>query len=108
LVVDYDSSNSLPIGNTCIGLVLPTEPEPYLTLLDLANINLNEKQKLLLHLHYRFGHLNLASLQQILRVVPFLSMNLSPLLNALPIRSTILPVSLKKHIIASKGALPSS
>jgi hypothetical protein len=45
-----------------------------LTLLNSANQNLTGGQKLLLHWYSRFGHQNLASVQRILRAVPFHSM----------------------------------
>ena len=44
-----------------------------LTLLDEANQNMTAGQKLLLHWHHRFGHLNLPAVQRLLRAVPFLS-----------------------------------
>jgi hypothetical protein len=73
LIVEYDGHNSLPIAYAFIGPVPPT-PSANLTLLDPANQNLTGGQKLLLHCHPRFGHLNLASVQRILRAVPFHSM----------------------------------
>ena len=44
-----------------------------LTLHDESNQNLTAGQKLLLHWHQRFGHLNLPAVQRIFRAVPFLS-----------------------------------
>ena len=71
LIIDYDDRNSLPIGYAVIG---PTfEVQANITLIDDANQNLTAGQKLLLHWHNRFGHLNLPAVQRILRAVPFLS-----------------------------------
>jgi hypothetical protein len=50
-----------------------TDPQLDLTLMDESNQNLTGGQKLLLHWHNRFGHLNLPAVQRILRNVPFLS-----------------------------------
>ena len=74
LIVEYNSHNSLPIAYARIGSVSSPLPSANLSLLDPANQNLTGGQKLLLHWHYRFGHLNLASVQRILRAVPFHSM----------------------------------
>ena len=71
LIVDYDDRNSLPIGYAVIG-VMP-EPQFNLAVMDDANQNLTSGQKLLLHWHNCFGHLNLPAVQRILRAVPFLS-----------------------------------
>jgi hypothetical protein len=76
LVVEYDERNSLPIGYATIGQPaseLPSDPQMNLSLMDDANQNLTAGQKLLLHYHHRFGHLNFAGVQRILRAVPFLS-----------------------------------
>ena len=48
-------------------------PQVNLTLLDDENQNLTAGQKMLLHWHNRFGHLNLPAVQRILRAVPVLS-----------------------------------
>ena len=81
LIVEYNSHNSLPIAYTQIGSISSPLPSANLSLLDPANQNLTGGQKLLLHWHSRFGHwhsrfghLNLASVQRILRAVPFHSM----------------------------------
>ena len=71
LTVEYDDRNSLPIGYASIGKT--PDPQLNLTLMDESNQNLTGGQKLLLHWHNRFGHLNLAAVQRILRNVPFLS-----------------------------------
>jgi hypothetical protein len=75
LVVEYDERNSLPIGYATIGPVPSPihQPQLNLTILNDANQNLTVAQKLLLHWHYRFGHLNLPSVQRLFRAVPFLS-----------------------------------
>ncbi len=49
-----------------------------LTILDDSNQNMTAGQKLLLHWHYRFGHLNLPSVQRILRHLPFLTKKFGP------------------------------
>jgi hypothetical protein len=75
LTIDYDDRNSLPIRYATIGATT-NELAPALinlTILDESNQNLTAGQKLLLHWHQRFGHLNLPAVQRILRVVPFLS-----------------------------------
>ncbi len=75
LIVEYDDRNSLPIGYATIGPVADDNfhPQMNLTLLDEANQNMTAGQKLLLHWHHRFGHLNLPAVQRLLRAVPFLS-----------------------------------
>ena len=75
LVVKYDERNSLPIAYAIIGPV-PTpiyNPQMNLSLLNDGNQNLTGAQKLLLHWHCRFGHLNFPSVRRLFRVVPFLS-----------------------------------
>ena len=72
LTIEYDDRNSLPIGYATIGATTTT-PQVNLTILDEDNQNLTAGQKLLLHWHHRFGHLNLPAVQRILRAVPFLS-----------------------------------
>ena len=71
LIIEYDDRTSLPIGYADIGKV--TDPQLNITLMDESNQNLTGGQKLLLHWHNRFGHLNLPAVQRILRNVPFLS-----------------------------------
>ena len=71
LIIEYDDRTSLPIGYADIGKVL--DPQHNITLMDESNQNLTGGQKLLLHWHNRFGHLNLPAVQRILRNVPFLS-----------------------------------
>ena len=75
LIVEYDERNSLPIGYATIGPVsIPTQqPQLNLCLLNNNNQNLTSPQKLLLQWHYRFGHLNMPSVQRLFRAVPFLS-----------------------------------
>ena len=70
-IVDFDDRNSLPIGYAVIGAM--PEPQVNLAVMDDANQNLTSRQRLLLHWHNRFGHLNLPAVEQILRAVPFLS-----------------------------------
>ena len=74
LTVDYDERNHLPIGYARVGMEHPpisTCPQANVLLLDDANQNLTNGQKLLLEWHYRFGHLNLRRIQALLRVFPF-------------------------------------
>ena len=71
MIGDYDDRNSWPIGCAVIGAI--PEAQVNLAVIDDANQNLTGGQKLLLHWHNRFGHLNLPAIQQILRAVPFLS-----------------------------------
>jgi hypothetical protein len=69
--VPYDSRSALPIAEVLVG----PEPEPTvsLTLLDPGNQNLTGGQKPLLEWHFLFCHLNLQSLQNILRRAPFVA-----------------------------------
>ena len=71
LVIDYDECNSLPIGYATIGT--HQAPQFNLALLDDNNQNLTGGQKILLHWHAQFGHLNLPAVQSILRTAPFLT-----------------------------------
>ncbi|KAI2512823.1 hypothetical protein MHU86_1612 [Fragilaria crotonensis] len=76
LIVEYDDRNSLPVGYARIGAVATTtchDPQMNLSLMDAQNQNMTGGQKLLLHWHHRFGHLNFPAVQRILRAVPFLS-----------------------------------
>jgi hypothetical protein len=75
LIVEYDERNSLPIGYATIGAVPPpiSDPQMNLALMDAENQNLTGGQKLLLHWHHRFGHLNFPAVQRILRANPFLT-----------------------------------
>ena len=74
LTIEYDDRNSLPIGYAIIGDISSSpSPQMNLTLHDESNQNLTAGQKLLLHWHQRFGHLNLPAVQRIFRAVPFLS-----------------------------------
>jgi hypothetical protein len=76
LIVEYDDRNSLPIGYARTGIVVTTkgfDPQMNLSLMDDQNQNMTTGQKLLLHWHHRFGHLNFVAVQRILRAVPFLS-----------------------------------
>ena len=75
LIVEYDERNSLPIGYAAIGPgpLLPHQPQLNLGILNDDNQNLTASQKLLLQWHYRFGHLNMPSVQRIFRAAPFLS-----------------------------------
>ena len=74
LTIEYDDRNSLPIGYATVGNVSnDLAPQMNLTLLNDSNQNLTAGQKLLLHWHHCFGHLNLPAVQQILRAVPFAS-----------------------------------
>jgi hypothetical protein len=79
LVVEYDERNSLPIAYATIGPVPTLLPQPQLnlSLLNESNQNLTGAQKLLLHWHCRFGHLNFPSVQRLFRAVPFLSVKFS-------------------------------
>ena len=75
LIVEYDERNSLSIAYAIIGPV-PTpisNPQMNLSLLNDSNQNLTGAQKLLLHWHCRFGHLNFPSVQHLFCAVPFLS-----------------------------------
>ena len=66
-----------PIGYASTGTkvvgVSTSNPQLNLTLMDDENQNLTAGQKLLLHWHHRFGHLNMPAAQRILRAVPFLT-----------------------------------
>ena len=74
LTIEYDDRNSLPIGYATIGNIPDgVSPQMNLTLIDESNQNLTAGQKLLLHWHQRFGHLNLPAVQRILRAAPFAS-----------------------------------
>jgi hypothetical protein len=70
----------LPIGYALIGAEMSTVAHSHanLAILDDANQNMTSGQKLLLHWHYRFGHLNLPSVQRILRAAPFLINKFGP------------------------------
>ena len=63
LVVEYDERNSLPIAYAMIGPVPMSlqNPQLNLSLLNESNQNLTGAQKLLLHWHCQFGHLNFPS-----------------------------------------------
>lgn len=71
----YDARNSLPIGYALVNRpCLPNNivtPEINLSVQDDANQNLTAGQKLLLHWHYRFGHLNFPAVQRLFRAAPF-------------------------------------
>jgi len=69
LVVEYDDRNDLPIGYATIGA--QHSPQINLALTEADNQNLTIGQKLLLHWHERFGHLNFPRIQSILRAFPF-------------------------------------
>lgn len=73
LIVDDDDRNSLSIGYAVIGAI--PEAQVNLAVMDDAKQNLTGGQKLLLHWHNRFGHLNLlAAIQGIFRAaVPKIS-----------------------------------
>jgi hypothetical protein len=75
LIVEYHERNSLPIGYATIGPVPSSirQPQLNLSILNEDNQNLTSAQKLLLQWHYRFGHLNLPSVQRLFRAVPILS-----------------------------------
>jgi hypothetical protein len=77
LVLEYNERNSVPIGYASTGTkvvgVSTSNPQLNLTLMDGENQNLTAGQKLLLHWHHRFGHLNMPAAQRILRAVPFLT-----------------------------------
>ena len=78
LTIEYDDRNSLPIGYALVGTDIGLQQEVNLTILDDENQNMTGGQKLLLHWHFRFGHLNLPSVQRILRAVPFLTNKFGP------------------------------
>jgi hypothetical protein len=79
LTIEYDDRNSLPIGYALIGAEIDASlQQSNIAILDDANQNMTEGQKLLLHWHYRFGHLNLPSVQRILRHLPFLAKKFGP------------------------------
>jgi hypothetical protein len=63
------NKNSLPIG---YGLIHDSFKQVNLALQDDNNKNLAGGKKILIHWHHCFEHLNLLSLQQILRAPPFL------------------------------------
>lgn len=75
LTLEYDERNHLPIGYASIGSktsMRPINPQANLLLTSSdENQNLTAGQKLLLHWHYRFGHLNLPRVQHVLRNFPF-------------------------------------
>jgi hypothetical protein len=73
LIAKYDPRNFLPITYARLGSPF-SSTQANLSLPDPTNQNLTRSQKLLLHWHYRFGHLNLPSVQGILRGPPFLSL----------------------------------
>jgi hypothetical protein len=66
IAIPYNKQNSLPIGYALI------QDSSKQVLQDDNNQNLTGGQKILIHWHHRFGHLNLLSVQQILRAPPFL------------------------------------
>ena len=74
ICIPYDNQKSLPIGYATIE---GTTPKVNLALHNDKNQNLLTGQKLLLHWHHRFGHLNLLAVQRILRGTPFLSAKFS-------------------------------
>jgi hypothetical protein len=69
IVIPYNKQNTLPIG---YALIQDSSKQVNLALQDDNNQNLIGGQKILIHWHHRFGHLNLLSVQQILRAPPFL------------------------------------
>ncbi len=79
LVVEYDDCNALPIAYATIGPVpsMIRDPQLNLSILSDENQNLTGAQKLLLQWHYRFGHLNMPSVQRLFRATPFLSAKFS-------------------------------
>jgi hypothetical protein len=72
ITVKYQRNSNLPVA-----MVLPgPQPQPTINLagvLSEANQNLTVGQKLLLEWYGRFGHRNFASIQKLLRLVPFTS-----------------------------------
>jgi hypothetical protein len=69
-VFKYDPRSFLPIGYAAISS--PTYIQTNLSIHHEENQNLTSVQKLLLHWHDRFGHLNLPAVQRILRAPPFI------------------------------------
>jgi Reverse transcriptase (RNA-dependent DNA polymerase) len=70
IYLPYHTNNSLPIG---YALIERANPQANLVLTNDDNQNLTLGQKLLLHWHHRFGHLNFLAVQRILQRAPFLS-----------------------------------
>ena len=70
LIVDYEPTSSLPIAYARTGAA---KPQVNLSLSADGNQNLTAAQRLLLLMHAKFGHLNLAAVQTVLRKAPFLS-----------------------------------
>ena len=70
LTVDYDERTHLPTA-FCTAGAAQHAPQINLTILDEENQNLTMGQKVLLHWHGRFGHLNFAILQKMFRAYPF-------------------------------------
>jgi hypothetical protein len=70
IFIPYDVHNSLPID---YATALISSPQANLLLHHVNNQNLTLGQKMLLHWHHCFGHLNLLAAQQILRHSPFVS-----------------------------------
>jgi hypothetical protein len=69
--IHYFPKSGLPIAEAHCGPTL--EHQVNLSVLDEENINPTIGQKLLLEWHYRFGHLNFASVQHLLRHVPLIA-----------------------------------
>jgi hypothetical protein len=72
----YDLRSGLPIAHVYCGTKI--EPSVNLTILEDEKQNLTAGQKLALEWHYRFGHLNFYSLQDVLRNVPFVAARFVP------------------------------
>lgn len=76
LTVEYDERNRLPIGYYARVGDNPApvvSPQASVLLLDDANQNSSNGQKLLLQWHYCFGHLNLRRIQALLCIFPFMA-----------------------------------
>jgi hypothetical protein len=70
IYIPYDIISSLPIGCAKTG---PDMHPQVNTVLSIENQNMSDSQKLLLDWHKRFGHLNFARVQQVLRYIPFIA-----------------------------------
>jgi hypothetical protein len=70
IFLPYNYQNSLPIG---LALIKGNDTQANLVLHNDNNQNLSAGQKLLLHWHHRFDHLNFLAVQRILQNPPFLS-----------------------------------
>jgi hypothetical protein len=74
LVIEYERTSNLPVGLAYNAKSQNQDriyPQANLCVTDASNQNLTPSQKLLLMWHYRFGHRNMAHVQQLLRLPTF-------------------------------------